>query len=209
MSNKISGLQEKLVPDSELNLTQEEFELLEKAKCVRCGSKTSGGKGARCSACLKKLSAKRKTPGTKERSWQHADQALRRERGGSGTTTGGHKSGHGNRQEIQRKMQAAEKKTGQKLSLDRKNNERGYESKNTRAIPEKLNVGRHKADPKKLRAWKKKLKKSELTIDELYTLMKSKFAADEAVSELIKSLGPEGLENYINAFDEDVENTTE
>ena len=139
-----------LVSDEELNLTTEEFEFLEKAKCVRCSNSTSGGKGARCSSCLKKLSSKRKTPGSKERAWQHADQALRRERGGSGTTTGGHKSGHGNRQEIQRKMQAAEKKSGSKLSLDRKNNERGYESKNTRAVPEKLNRGRHTVDLKKL-----------------------------------------------------------
>lgn len=207
--SKVSGLPTQLTPDDELNLTSEEFEFLEKGQCVRCSNKTSGGKGARCASCLKKLSAKRKTPGTKERSWQHADQALRRERGGSGTTTGGHKSGHGNRQAIQRKMRAAEKKSGSKLSLDRRNNERGYESSNTRAVPQSLNRGRHHVDEKKLKAWKKRLKKHDLTAEEFYTLMKAKFAADEAVSELIKSLGPEGLENYINVFDEDVENTTE
>lgn len=185
-------------------LLEEGIELLEKGKCVRCGGKTSGGKGSRCASCLKKLATKRKTPGTKERSWQHADQALRRERCGSGTTTGGHKSGHGKRQEIQRKMRAAEKKTGQKLSLDRKNNERGYESKNTRAIPEKLNRGRHTADPKKLRAWKKRLKKAELDTASLYTLMKSKFYDDEDTQNLLKSLGPDGLAQYIELFDDDV-----
>lgn len=169
------------------------------SKCTRC-SKPSNGK-SRCQACLDKLSAKRKKPGTKERSWQHADQALRRERGSSGTTTGGHKSGHGNRQEIQRKMKAAEKKTGSKLSLDRKDNEKGYKSSNTRAVPQSLNRGRHHVDEKKLRAWKKKLKKHDLTAEEFYTLMKAKFAADEAVSELLKSVGPEGLEQYIDLFD--------
>lgn len=198
---KVSGLQSTLTPDSELNLSQEEVEFLEKGQCVRCSNKTSGGKGGRCASCLKKLASKRATPGSKERSWKHADQAIRREKGSSGTTTGGHKSGHGKRQEIQRKMQAAEKKTGQKLSLDRKNNERGYEGKNTRAIPEKLNVGRHKADPKKLRAWKKKLKKSELDTATLYTLMKSKAQDNPDLLELLKTLGPDGLEQYIDLFD--------
>jgi hypothetical protein len=184
----------------------EKLDILEKAnysKCTRCG-KPSNGK-SRCKSCLKKLANKRKTPGTKERAAQHADQALRRERGGSGTTTGGHSSGHGSRQQIQQKMKAAEKKTGSKLSLDRKNNNKGYESKNTRAVPQSLNRGRHKVDSKKLRAWKKRLKKHNLSIEDFYLLMKARFANDVAVSDLIKSIGIDGLDNYISAFDSDSE----
>lgn len=197
MSHKVSGLNK-----------YDQTEDLEKggySKCTRCG-KPSHGK-SRCQACLDKLAAKRKKPGTKERSWQHADQALRRDRGGAGTTSGGHSKGKGNRQEIQRKMKAAESKAGEKLSLDRRNNDRGYEAKNTRAVPQALNRGRHHVDEKKLRAWKKRLKKHDLTAEEFYTLMKAKFAADEAVSELIKSIGPDGLEQYIDLFDveEDME----
>jgi hypothetical protein len=92
-----------------------------------------------------------------------------------GTTTGGHKSGHGKRQEIQKKMQAAEKKTGQKLSADRKDNERGYESKNVRAVPPSLNRGRHSVDKKKLAEWKKRLKKIDptLEIEDLLKMIKN------------------------------------
>lgn len=193
MSDKVSGL-----------IKVDTIESLEKggySKCTRCG-KPSHGK-SRCQACLKKLSSKRKKPGTKERSWQHADQALRRDRGGAGTTSGGHSKGKGKRQEIQSKMKSAEKKTGQKLSLDRKNNERGYEAKNTRAVPQSLNRGRHHVDPKKLRAWKKRLKKNDITVDELYTLMKAKFQDDAQVTELIKSLSPQGLSDFIELFDKE------
>jgi hypothetical protein len=163
------------------------------SECSRCG-KPSGGK-SRCDSCLDKLARKRKTPGTKERAWQHADQALRREKGSSGTTTGGHKSGHGDRQEIQSKMQAAEKKTGSKLSLDRKDNERGYESSNTRPVPQKLNVGRHNVDGKKLASWKKSLKKSEVTAKEFFTLLLLK--ADQQNDEVLFNL----LQKAITSLD--------
>jgi len=183
-------------------LEDNDIEILEKAKCVRCGKPNMNGtKGGRCKACMDKLSSKRHKPGTKERSWKHADQAIRREEGRSGTTTGGHKNGHGNRQQIQKKMQAAEKKTGQKLSLDRRNNERGYESKNTRAVPETANRGRHHVDPKKLKAWKKRLKKSAISIDDLYTLIKVNAQEYPGLSEMLKSMGPEGLSSYIDIFD--------
>ena len=161
--------------------------ILEKSGCVRCGKPSkNGGKGGRCSSCLDKLSSKRKSPGSKERSWQHADQALRRERGGSGTTTGGHKSGHGERHEIQEKMKNAEKKTGQKLSLDRKDNERGYESTNTRVAPQAMNRGAHHIDAKKLAAWKKKLKKNNISWEDLLVLVKSKLEQNEELLALIK-----------------------
>ena len=177
------------------------MEKLEKGKCVRCG-KTSknGGSGGRCGACLKKLSTKRKQPGTKERAAQHADQALRREQGRSGTTTGGHKSGHGNRQQIQNKMKNAEGKTGAKLSLDRKNNEEGYKSGNTRAVPQNLNRGRHKVDGKKLANWKKKLKKSELNSEQFKTLLLAK-AYENGNEQLAKTLEYIDHEELLFLFD--------
>jgi hypothetical protein len=151
-------------------------------------------------SCLKKLASNKKKPGHWQRAQTQADGALRRQDGKNGTASKKSK-GRGTRKEIVSKMQNAEKKTGQKLSADRKSNDKGYASSNVRAVPEKLNRGRHHVDPKKLRAWKKKLKKSDLSIEQFYTLMKAKFAADEAVSDLIKSLGPDGLEQYIDLFD--------
>src|SRR5690606_6529539 len=104
---------------------------------------------------------------------------------------------------IVKQTQAAEKKTGEKLSPDRKNNAKGYASSNTRMVPEKLNRGRHHVDPKKLRAWKKRLKKHDLSTEEFYTLMKSKAADSEFLSELLKNMEPEVLEQYIELFDID------
>ena len=71
-------------------------------------------------------------------------------------------------------MRRAESKTGQKLSPDRKNNGQGYSSSNTRAVPEKLNRGRHKVDGKKLSEWHKRLKKAKCDIDDFLTLLKAK-----------------------------------
>jgi hypothetical protein len=178
----------------------EEIEPLEKAKCVRCGAPNmSGTKGGRCKKCMDKLSRKRQQPGSKERAWKHADQALRRERGGSGTTTGGHASGHGKRQEIQRKMQRAEKRTGQKLSADRKDNERGYASSNTRAVPEKLNRGRHNVDSKKLNDWKSKIKKSQISDELLYTALLAKAGIEESndALTLLHHIMPEELHDLM------------
>jgi len=182
-------------------MSDQTLEVLEK-KCPRCGgaSASSGNPSGRCSACLKKLASAKKKPGSSQRAQTKADDALRRQKGKNGTA---HKksSGLGSRKSIVKQVQSAEKKTGQKLSPDRKQNGLGYAASNTRMVPEKLNRGRHHVDEKKLRNWKKKLKKSEITSEELYTLMKAKFAADEAVSELLKSIGPDGLEQYIHLFD--------
>ena len=71
-------------------------------------------------------------------------------------------------------FKASEKKAGEKLSPDRKNIKRGYEAKNVRNIPEKLNRGRHHADEKKISEWKKKLKKNDITVEELATLIVAK-----------------------------------
>lgn len=149
-----------------------EEELKKSFKCVRCGNPVST-KGGRCASCLKKLRAAKKTPGHWQRSQTKADDALRRQDGKNGTAS--HKSSsRGSRKEIVDKIQRAEKKTGQKLSPDRKDNSKGYASSNTRAVPEKLNRGRHKVDSKKLSEWHKRLKKSDIDIDNFITYLKAK-----------------------------------
>lgn len=174
------------------------IEPLEK-KCPRCGgaSANSSNPSGRCSACLKKLASNKKKPGHWQRAQTKADDALRRQKGKNGTA---HKktSGLGSRKSIVKQTQSAEKKTGEKLSPDRKNNGKGYAASNTRMVPEKLNRGRHHVDPKKLAAWKSKLKKSELDTASLYTLLKAKYQNDSEVIELLKSLGPDGFEQLFN-----------
>lgn len=173
-------------------------EVLEK-KCPRCGgaSANKSNPSGRCSACLSKLSAAKKKPGSWQRAQTKADDALRRQKGKNGTA---HKksSGLGSRKSIVKQTQSAEKKTGQKLSPDRKNNGKGYAASNTRMVPEKLNRGRHHVDPKKLAAWKSKLKKSEIDTASLYTLLKAKCLNNPELYELIKSLGPVGIEAFLN-----------
>lgn len=166
----------------------ENDETLEKGKCVRCGSPSkNGGSGGRCASCLKKLKTARHKPGTYQRNHQQADSALRRQNGKNGTAS--HKSkNRGDRQSIVKQMKRAEKKTGQKLSPDRKDNSSGYAASNTRAIPEKLNRGRHKADPKKLAAWHKRLKKANIDVDDFLTLLKAKMLIKS--DELLKILSP-------------------
>lgn len=155
------------------------MEVLEKHKCVRCSNSVST-KGGRCGPCLKALKTARKTPGTYQRNHQQADSALRRQDGKNGTAS--HKSsGRGSRKEIVDKMKRAEKKTGQKLSADRKDNGKGYASKNVRAVPEKLNRGRHKVDPKKLANWKKRLKKAEVEFDDFLLLLKAKLIENKTI----------------------------
>ena len=96
------------------------METLEKSNCVRCGKPSkNGGKGGRCSSCLSKLKSAKKTPGHWQRAQTKADDALRRQDGKNGTAS--HKSsGRGKRDSIVKQTQSAEKKTGQKLSPDRK-----------------------------------------------------------------------------------------
>ena len=176
-------------------------EPLEK-KCPRCGgaSANKGNSSGRCSSCLKKLASNKKKPGHWQRAQTKADDALRRQKGKNGTASK-KSSGLGSRKSIVKQTQSAEKKTGEKLSPDRKNNGKGYAASNTRMVPEKLNRGRHHVDEKKLRAWKKRLKKNDIDTASLYTLMKAKFQDDPEALELIKSLGPDGLEQYIDIFD--------
>jgi len=136
------------------------IELLVKA-CPRCGnaSKNKSNPSGRCSSCLKKLKTAKHTPGHYLRAHMKADDALRRQDGKNGTASK-KSSGRGDRKSIVKQTQNAEKRTGQKLSPDRKDNGKGYASSNTRMVPEKLNRGRHKVDGKKLAAWRKRLKKN-------------------------------------------------
>lgn len=166
----------------------EVMEALEKGgscKCVRCGKPVSS-KGGRCAACLKKLRAAKHTPGSAQRAQTKADDALRRNAGKNGTA---HKKSKnlGSRASIIRQVKTAEKKTGQKLSPDRRKNSEGYGASNVRMVPERLNRGRHHVDPKKLAAWHKKLKKSGLTIEELFTLVLAK-AIEEQDQLMVEAL---------------------
>ena len=176
-------------------------EPLEK-KCPRCGSTSanSSNPSGRCSACLKKLASNKKKVGHYLHKHKVADDALRRQKGKNGTAKK-KSSGLGSRKAIIKKVHAGEKKAGQVLSLDRKDNSKGYSEKNTRMVPKELNRGRHHVDAKKLRAWKKKLKKSSIDTASLFTLMKSKYQDHPEVLELLKAIGPEGLEQYIELFD--------
>lgn len=115
---------------------------------------------------LAKLARERKTPGSKERGYQQVLQAKRRENGGKGTTAGqkgskGHKSGHMKTKTgtAAKRYAAAEKKAGQKMSIDRKNNNKGYESSNTRLAPQRLNRGDE--NNKKKKEWYKKKDKKK------------------------------------------------
>jgi hypothetical protein len=182
---------------------QAEFEELAK-KCPRCGGKSAnpGNPSGRCRKHLSKLSSDKKKPGSWQRAQTKADDALRRQKGKNGTASK-KSSGLGNRDSIVKQTQSAEKKTGQKLSPDRKNNSKGYAAKNTRMVPEKLNRGRHHVDPKKLRNWKKRLKKSELDTDFLFTALLAKAEQDQnqEVLTLLHELEDIGLSNYIDIFD--------
>jgi len=145
-------------------------------------------------AMLAKLRRERKTSGSKERSYQQILQAKRREKGGPGTKAGqngkkGHSSGHmkSDTATAVKRYQNAEKEKGTKLSIDRKNNNKGYEGNNTRLVPQKLNRGRHNIDKKKLSEWKKRLKKHSIELDDLLLLAKA-LAEDRGQEMLAKAI---------------------
>jgi hypothetical protein len=176
------------------------IEELEKGGCVRCGKPSkNGGKGGRCASCLKKLKSAKKTPGHWQRAQTQADSALRRQDGKNGTAS--HKSsGRGDRKSIVKQMQSAEKKHGEKLSPDRKDNNKGYAAKNTRAVPEKLNRGRHKVDSKKLSNWRKRLKKHNLDLDDLATLLAAR-AHDTDRQDLLEMFEIVSLPDILDSMD--------
>lgn len=160
---------------------------------------------------LNKLKRDRKTPGHKERAQQQVLQAKRRERGGSGTTAGQNgKSGHsggkmkGDHGSAVKRYQSSEKKAGTKLSPDRKDNNKGYAAGNVRNIPQKLNVGRHKADEKKVSEWRKKLKKHNLKLEDFMTLLQVR-ALENNQEELYKALLLIDLDKALDDIEKQVE----
>lgn len=171
----------------ELEKTEEEMEELLKA-CPRCGaaSKNKSNPAGRCASCLKKLASNKKKVGHYLHEHKIADDALRRQKGKNGTA---HKKTKGlaSRKQIIDKVHKEEKKAGQVVSLDRKSNSKGYTPSNVRGVDPKLNRGRHKVDPKKLAAWRKKMKKNNMTLDDLKAILLEKTAEDEQV-DLIKAL---------------------
>jgi hypothetical protein len=178
----------KSLSDEEL----QEWEELGKS-CPRCGkaSANKSNPSGRCSACLKKLAANKKKVGRYEHYHKLADDSLRRQKGKNGTASKKSK-GLGTRKGIIDKMKRAEKKTGQVLSPDRKDNSKGYSDDNVRAVPKNLNRGRHKVDPKKLKRWKESLKKYNITDEEfnLLLLVKAEELAktDENVAQIFEAL---------------------
>lgn len=122
---------------------------------------------------LSKLRRDRKTPGHKERGYQQVLQAKRREKGGPGTKSGqngnkGHSSGRlgAKTGSAVKRYASAEKKHGKKMSMNRKNNDKGYGSGNVELISQKYNKGDEKYSKKapenKLRSRLNKIKKSLL-----------------------------------------------
>lgn len=199
---KVSGLNPEIILFEELNLSVKdaiELEELSKA-CPRCGGKSANASNpsGRCRACLNKLASAKKKPGSAQRAQTKFDDSKRRENGKNGTA---HKKSKGrvkSRKQFVSKFQSDEKKTGTKLSPDRKDNSRGYESSNVRNVPEKLNRGRHHVDPKKLAAWRKKLKKHDLSMEDLYTLMLAKAENNPEIQELMKSLTPDDFSDLMS-----------
>jgi len=97
---------------------------------------------------LGKLKSERKKPGSKERGYQQVLQAKRREKGGAGTTSGqngksGHSSGHMKTSTgtAAKRYASAEAEYGKKMSINRKNNNKGYAAGNTELISQKYNRG--------------------------------------------------------------------
>lgn len=159
--------------------------------CPVCGKKSwiKSNPSGRCRSCLDKLRKRRNTPGDKERAWHMASDAKRREEGKNGTAHKKHKGKMKSEGELAKKIQRAEEKTGEKLSPDRKDNSKGYEDSNVRFVPKHLNRGRHTVDEKKLKEWKKKLKKSDITVDDIFfELIKSLEITDPQEIEELENL---------------------
>lgn len=175
--------------------------------CPRCGkpSKNSSNPSGRCASCLKKLASNKKKVGHYLHEHKVADDALRRQKGKNGTA---HKKsrGLGSRKEIISATHNAEKRAGRVLSPDRKDNSKGYAASNVRMVPGELNRGRHHVNEKKLRAWQKRLKKSEVSDDEFYTLLLAKAAEIAPDSELalhLEKMSPSDVITFL--LERDVE----
>ena len=180
-----------------------ETELLEKAvaladeveSLIKAAHYWKNKNPAKYKQMVSQLKSDRKKPGHKAAAQQKISQAQRRERGGKGTKAGqgrsGHASGHMNQStgDAVKRHMTAEKKAGERLVIDRKDNKKGYASSNTRTVPHKLGIGAHKVDGKKLSAWKKKKKSLKknldeygLSTDQFVSLLKSKAETDELIN---------------------------
>lgn len=198
---------EEFATQEELNsLTKQELEELEELakKCPRCGgaSKNPSNPSGRCASCLKKLASNKKKVGHYLHEHKVADDALRRQKGKNGTAKKKSK-GLGTRAQIIKQVHEAEKKAGQVLSPDRKDNSKGYAAENVRMVPKELNRGRHHVDGKKLRAWQKRLKKCDVSDEEFYTyvLAKANETTDTALLDLLNDMHYNDLANFINNED--------
>lgn len=155
---------------------------------------------------LNKLKRDRKTPGHQERATQQILQAKRRERGSKGTTAGQNgKSGHSkNHMKTKtgtavKNFQNSEKKAKTKLSIDRVKNSEGYGKGNTRNVPQHLNRGRHNVDNKKLKQWRDRLKKTELSDDDFITAMTAR-ALEKGDDKLANLIQVSSFENILKAL---------
>lgn len=200
---------EEVINIEELKLSFDELQELEALSkaCPRCGSPSANksNPSGRCRKHLNQLAANKKKPGHWQRAQTKFDDSKRRENGKNGTASYKSKGRAKSRKDFVKRFQNDEKKTGSKLSPDRIDNGRGYESKNVRNVPEKLNRGRHKVDPKKLAAWRSKLKKSDLELDDLMTLVMAK-ALEQNNEQLVKSLEMMDMERimaYLGFFEEE------
>lgn len=196
----LSQLEDVLKSAYESAAEEEYLEELAKT-CPRCGgpSANPNNPSGRCKKCLAKLREMKKKPGNYLHEHKVADDALRRQKGKNGTAHKKHK-GIGSRKEIISKVHSAEKKTGQVLSPDRKDNSKGYSSGNVRMVPPKLNRGRHHVDKKKLAAWQKHLKKSDLSSEEFFTMLLAK-ATELNQPHLIEELQAIYPEDVLSSFD--------
>lgn len=178
------------------------LEALEKA-CPRCGKPSAdpSNPSGRCSACLKKLRENKKKPGHYLHEHKLADDALKRQDGKTNTSSK-KSNGRGSRKSIIRQVRNAYNKHGKgtTLSPDRKNNDKGYSSSNTRMVPQKLNRGRHNVNNKKLKNWQKKLKKADVTFDVFKALVSAKALEhnDEYLYSQIKDLTLDQLTDILD-----------
>ena len=83
-----------------------------------------------------------------------------------------------------------------------KNNSKGYTSSNVRGVKPSLNRGRHHVDPKKLAAWKAKLKKHGLELEDFMTLLRSK-ALQNGNEVLEKHLEVIDIERLLGSIDDE------
>ena len=102
-----------------------------------------------------------------------------------------------------KRFQSSEKKAGAKLSIDRKDNNKGYGEGNVRNVPQNLNRGRHNIDQKKLKDWKKRLKKSNINEEDFITYMTARALnkGDEKLAEVVQILSLKKILNTLSLED--------